>query len=405
MPSASPQPKDLSSTSSTLLNCTPSAQGSPILKLRLPTSLDSLKPTIFHAAWIPDIRLVPINEPGERTLISQLIDELNRKFDVNLESNFSTSRDVEPSLDGSATESMGNNYIIVGSSHTYRLAAALTQQGESVTCLAGPSWCLTGENIASTALNLEEAVRANPSAIVIFQMLDSSIYFSSSEEGEITLPKRAADGRYHVPGELVLADWSALKKIFTTSLPLIRAGGTNKKLILSPLPRYINSKCCDSESHITNFGGKAYTKGMGKQLADIHGWLDDLAHGKRLQSYEIICPSTFIGLAENATLKDKAEREKLRDRWGTDPVHLIEVGYATLAEALTVSCMSREELGKIEAPTLPKDTTNRRDGVSRSDWTARGWDSMAATTGQSRKNMHRGRKDDVPGRPGKRHRR
>ena len=47
---------------------------------------------------------------------------------------------------------------------------------------------MTGENITSTAVNMEEAVRANPSAIVIFQMLDSSIYFSSSEEGEITLP-------------------------------------------------------------------------------------------------------------------------------------------------------------------------------------------------------------------------
>ena len=144
---------------------------------------------------------------------------------------------------------------------------------------------------------------------------------------------------------------------------------------------------------------------MGKQLADIHSWLDDLAHGKRLQSYEIICPSTFIGLAENATLKDKAEREKLRDRWGTDLVHLTEAGYAALAEALTDSCMSREELGKFEAPTLPKDTTNRWDGVSRSDWTASRWDSMAATTGQSRKNVHRGRKDDFPSRPGKRHRR
>ena len=127
-----------------------------------------------------------------------------------------------------------HDYIIVGSSHASRLAAALTQQGKSVTCLASPSWRLTAENIASTSMSLEDAVRANPSAIVIFQMLDSSIYFSSSEEGEITLPKRAADGRYHVPGELVLADWSALKKIFTTSLSLIWAGGTNSLGTLTP---------------------------------------------------------------------------------------------------------------------------------------------------------------------------
>ena len=106
--------------------------------------------------------------------------------------------------------------------------------------------------------------------------------------------------------------------------------------------------------------------------------LDDLAHGKRLLSYEIVCPSTFIGLAENATLKDKAEREKLRDRWGTDPVHLTEAGYAALAEALTDSCMPREEPDK--SLTVHKDTTNRRDGVSRSDWTASCWDSKASSS-------------------------
>ena len=117
-------------------------------------------------------------------------------------------------------------------------------------------------------------------------------------------------------GELVLADWQALKKNFTTALTLIKAGGKNRKLILSPLPRYISSKCCQAETHITNFGGKAYAKGMGKQLAEIHGWLDDLAHGKRLQQYEIFCLSTAIGLDDSASLKDKSERDKLKNRGG-----------------------------------------------------------------------------------------
>ena len=101
-------------------------------------------------------------------------------------------------------------------------------------------------------------MRCNPTATVLFQLFDSRVYFASNEEGELTLPKRSNDGHYHVPGELVLADWAALKKIFTTALPLIRAGGKNKKLILSPLPRYVNAKCCTADTHITNFGGKAY---------------------------------------------------------------------------------------------------------------------------------------------------
>ena len=88
---------------------------------------------------------------------------------------------------------------------------------------------------------LEEAARCNPQATVVFQLFDSRVYFASSEEGELTFPKRGDDGHFHVPGELVLADWAALIKIFTTALPLLRAGGRNRKLILSPLPRFVNS--------------------------------------------------------------------------------------------------------------------------------------------------------------------
>ena len=69
-------------------------------------------------------------------------------------------------------------------------------------------------------------------------MFDNSVYFSSSEAGETPLLKRGGDGLYHIPGELVLADWAALKKIVNTALPLLRAGGKNKKIIISPLPRY-----------------------------------------------------------------------------------------------------------------------------------------------------------------------
>ena len=66
---------------------------------------------------------------------------------------------------------------------------------------------------------------------------------------------------------------------------------------------------------------------MGKQLAEIHGWLDDLAHGKRLQQYEIFCLSTAIGLDDSASLKDKSERDKLKNRGGgADPVHLTPAG-------------------------------------------------------------------------------
>ena len=54
--------------------------------------------------------------------------------------------------------------------------------------------------------------------MVLFQLFDSCIYFSSSSPGEQALPKRGEDGVYHVPGDLVLAD--SFRKIFVTALPL-----------------------------------------------------------------------------------------------------------------------------------------------------------------------------------------
>ena len=222
-----------------------------------------------------------------------------------------------------------------------------------------------------------------PQATVIFQLFDSRVYLASTEEGELTLPKRGEDGRFHVPGELVLADWAALKKIFTAALPLLRAGGKNRKLILSPLPRFVNSKCCASDLsdlHITNFGGKAYAKGMGKQLADIHGWLDDLARGRRLLNYESVCPSSAIGIDDNATIRDKATLEGLKNRWGADPVHLTPAGYNALADYLVTVCIKQADEKK-ESPGPARDTEKRRDGLSRSDWAASRWDNRAARSG------------------------
>ena len=208
-----------------------------------------------------------------------------------------------------------------------------------------------------------------------------------------------------MPGELVLADWAALKKIFTTALPLIRAGGKNKKVILSPLPRYVNSKCCTAETHITNFGGKAYAKGMGNQLADIHGWLDDLARGRRLQNYEIVCPATALGVDDNASINDKSTQEGLRSRWGTDPVHLTPAGYTALAESLIANLATEEHEVK-DTPAPPRDREKRKEGLSTSDWAANRWESKSAMGGhRSAKDAFRGRKKDDGGHSGKRHKR
>ena len=351
------------------------------LRQRLPASLDSLKPAVFSGTWYPDLILVPTSEADERKLMDKLIQELNCRFDVNLDRNYSTCRDVVNNSDAEdMTDSSGQSYILVGSSHAYRMSAAFTNLGEATTCLASPFWRLNAENVATTSSSISELVAQHPDAVIVYQLFDSSVYFSSSEEGEVILPKRGEDGRYHVVGDLTLADWHVLKKLFNTALPLLRAGGKNKKIILSPLPRYISSKCCILEGHLTNFGGKNYAKMMGKSLADIHEWLDDLAHGKRLQHYKVFCPSTAIGLDDSASIKDKTGLLELKKRWGEDPVHLTPTGYTMIAEA--ISNITQEETEKAGAAATPKPQVpaERRLGLSRSDLTASRWESAQTRT-------------------------
>ena len=160
---------------------------------------------------------------------------------------------------------------------------AMRAQGVTVNSLASPHWKLNDENVESSASALADIIKANPTATIIYQLFDSCVFFSSSSPGEQALPKRGEDGNFHVEGELVLADWHAFRKIFYISIPLLRAGGNNKKIILSPLPRYSTSKCCPDIRHITNFGKRGYGTTMGSKLGDIHGWIEDFARGKRIK--------------------------------------------------------------------------------------------------------------------------
>ena len=100
-------------------------------------------------------------------------------------------------------------------------------------------------------------------------------------------------------------------------------------------------------------------------------------------------------------------RQKLRDRWGADPIHWTPAGYSAvsaLAESLLDS-YSTEKEEKKDSATPAKDTANRRDGLSRSDWTANRWDTDTTHGSQSRYPGPRGRQAEGSGRPDKRRKR
>ena len=121
------------------LSC-PMAQGTALLniRLRLPASLDSMKPEVFEAAVRQELFLPELDEGQEHVIIETLVGELNRKFHVGLDTNFNTSREL--GTEETEEDNQGDNFIVVGSSHASRLVDALRAMGGSVTSLADPKW-------------------------------------------------------------------------------------------------------------------------------------------------------------------------------------------------------------------------------------------------------------------------
>ena len=261
------------------LNCPPTAQGPapPLLRLRLLATLDSLKPTVFIKEWTYNCVMVPVDKSLERDIMTSLLKELNSNVNTALDLNFSTSRDIGSSGDTEAAPTVNDNIIAIGISHLTPTVMSMRALGETINCMASPYWRLTDENVEASAAALAETVKENTTATIIYQLFNSSVFFLSSALGEQALPKRGEDGKFHADGELVLADWQAFKKIFYVCIPLLRAGENNKKITLSPLPRYSTAKCCPDIRHITNFGKKGYGTTMGSKLGDIHGWIEESA--------------------------------------------------------------------------------------------------------------------------------
>ena len=244
--------------------------------------------------WTPNILLKPLDEPLERDIIVSLITELNGKFNTNLDSNFSTCRDSRPAVSDELSGTDKEDIIaIIGSSHRTRTGLSMRSFGDTI------------------------------------NGMDSSIFFASSAPGELALTKRGEDGCYHVKRELTLAHWAAFRKIFYVAIPLLRAGGNNKKLIMLPLPRYSTTKCCDDSRHLTNFGKKGYGTSMGSKLGDIQSWIEDLTRGKRIKNFDVISPATVI------TGGDDISKRDLAAFWEADPVPSDTRSWA-------ISCLKRQ---------------------------------------------------------------
>jgi hypothetical protein len=111
--------------------------------------------------------------------------------------------------------------------------------------------------------------------IVVYQVFDYVSLMVKKSDGSRSLPDKGQDGRYHVEGKLDIASREEAKRMVSKAIPLLRAGGQCRKIILTPAARFKCNPCCYTKGHCSNLNEKNYAEWMEEKLAEMRGVMID----------------------------------------------------------------------------------------------------------------------------------
>jgi hypothetical protein len=180
--------------------------------------------------------------------------------------------------------------------------------------------------------------------MLIFCVLDNTVYFGLDETGNSAPPQRDADGVYHVAGDLILSSKTAQHALFKALKPLIDQGKSKNCILVAPLPRYVSGGCCDAAEHMPNRRDPDFAHRLLQDLKEAAENLRDFLFKRGLKQVKVLDPQVSWRGADAGEI------------WGDDPVHPTAVGYEKLAEGVDTICTGLESGGKKRARSNSYET-------------------------------------------------
>ena len=223
-------------------------------------------------------------------------------------------------------------------------------------------WKISDKSVDELASDIENSLEDEDPAntTVILHLFDNSIY-RGRVDGNFTEPEKT-NGKFHLRGELTIVDGAAIKTLFETVMPIIRAARGASLLLIGPLPRYVVDKCCNSTTHITNFDQEDNISNIRDMVKEVGKQLRNLCHTKRVKDVKILNPAVLMGISGTPA----PSTETMYELWGHDPVHPNEKAYKLMADRII------EETGSstVVHPRKPTTPSNNAPQSNRERWTA-----------------------------------
>ncbi len=164
---------------------------------------------------------------------------------------------------------------------------------------------------------------------VVYQLFDNMTFFVKKPDGSRHLPEKGHDGKYYIDGKLDIANRDEVKKLVSKSIPLLRAGGLCRKIVLIPAARFRRNPCCTTRGHCSNRHEKNYKQWMEGKLAEVRGIIRDYIRMRNIKRVTVIEMGQLI--TPSPGMSAYLQEEEV---WGDDPVHFTPKGYSLAAAGL-----------------------------------------------------------------------
>jgi hypothetical protein len=220
---------------------------------------------------------------------------------------------------------------MMGGSHSSRLTDELDETCLDVTDISVRGWKLTDESVEEKVRELKEIVATcdEKRTTVVYQLFDNVSFMAKKPDGTRSLPQKGRDGRYHVEGKLDIVGRDVIKKMVSTSIPLLRAGRQCRKVILTPAGGYRYTPCCTTVGHVSNLTDRNYGRWMEEKLTELRGVVRDYVRMRNIKRATVMKMGQL--LTPSAGQSGYLHEEEI---WGEDPVRLTTKGYSTVAAGL-----------------------------------------------------------------------
>ena len=288
---------------------------------RLPTELGNSNTQIWNSTGLAALPsgVKKFTSEMEEEILSRLISDLNGFLALELDGHPDLERDVDRS---DMTPLDDTIFILIGGSHALRTANGLVRRGKRAIAATIGGWKPTADMLAAILAKLGKAVSMCPDKskiVCVFQMYDNCSYFCQDEEGNRSAAKKGPDGKFHVQGGSVTAHQDIQYQFFKKTIPVLEAVDGVRKIVLSPLPRYWELKCCKNKNHCVNQLEPDYKQ-------KLEGAVYEMKNNLRAQCFRHGQRNTRVLGSWHIVKKEK-------DLWA-DAVHLSDGGYNLLADSV-----------------------------------------------------------------------